>query len=37
MCGLMGALIVLDFAGIFCFGSSLLVNCKIQEGVHVHA
>ena len=26
-------LIVLDFAGIFCFGSSLLIECKIEVGV----
>ena len=27
------ALIVLNFAGIFCFGSSLLIDCKIEVGI----
>ena len=30
---LMVALIVLNFAGIFCFGSSLLTDCKIEIGI----
>ena len=29
----MVALIVLNFAGIFCFGSSLLIDCKIEVGI----
>ena len=29
---LMMALIVLNFAGIFCFGSRLLTDCKIEVG-----
>ena len=27
------SLIVLNFAGIFCFGSSLLNDCKIEVGI----
>ena len=27
------ALIVLNFAGIFCFGSSLLIDCKIEVDI----
>ena len=30
---LMVALTVLNFAGIFCFGSSLLIDCKIEVGI----
>ena len=31
---LMVALIVLNFAGIFCFGrSSLLIDCKLEVGI----
>ena len=30
---LMVALIVLNFAGIFCFGSSRLTDCKIEVGI----
>ena len=29
----MVALIVLNFAGIFCFGSSLLIDCTIEVGI----
>ena len=30
---LMVALIVFNFAGIFCFESSLLTDCKIEVGI----
>ena len=30
---LMMALIVTNFAGIFCFGSNLLADCKIGVGI----
>ena len=30
---LMVALIVFNFADIFCFGSSLLTDCKIKVGI----
>ena len=30
---LMVALTVLNFAGIFCFGNSLLTDCKIELGI----
>ena len=29
----MVALVVLNFAGIFCFGSSLVIDCKIEVGI----
>ena len=32
---LMVALIVLNFAGIFCFGSSLLTDCKLEVGIFI--
>ena len=30
------ALIVLNFAGIFCFGSSLLTDCKMEVGIFMN-
>ena len=34
---LMVALIVLNFAGIFCFGIGFLADWKLKEIEHVHA